>query len=437
MLSCVQAGKRTEQKGIPVMKFNRLSLFVLLSLLLFGLSFQSSAQNANEAVAPASLYVASTGTNKVAGLTPSQVRHAYGFDQIVNQGEGQTIGILASWDNPTIQADLNTFNAMFGLPASAFEKQYYPPGPHPPDPPSGYPDAFLEAFRLESSLDVEWAHAIAPEARIVLVETTDSVDDLMQAVNTAIAMGANVISMSFGVQESVFSPARQHFLDQNLSKPNVAFVASAGDTGNNSCHGVASLCWPGSSPNVTSVGGTKLHLNAQGDYVSEEAWKGPGTDSHPGMGVSGGGGGLSINEGVPDYQKPFNPYPRRAVPDVAYNANVNNGFPVYDSNPFQGSTGWHEIGGTSAGAPQWAALLAIANSLRKSAGKQTLTGSNPSLYSAATGASSSINYHDIVAGTNTNGQCGPLCSATVGYDFVTGFGSPNAANLISELSSLP
>jgi subtilase family serine protease len=416
-------------------RLRRLSVSLLLSFLLFSLSFQSVAQNTNEVVSPASLYVNANGNNKVAGLTPTEVRHAYGFDQIANQGEGQTIGILIPFDNPNIQADLNIFNQKFGLPASAFEKQYYPAN-IVPVPPSSYPPSILELFQLESSLDVEWAHAIAPKARIVLVETTDKVDDLMQAANAAVASGAKVVSMSFGLPESFFSSrARQLLLDQNLSKPSVSFVAAAGDTGNYSCQGFASLCWPGTSPNVTSVGGTMLHVDSNGNYVSEEAWKGPGTSSQPGI-VSGGGGGLSINEDVPDYQRPFNPYSRRAVPDVAYNANPNNGFPVYDSNPFQGSTGWQEIGGTSAGAPQWAALLAIANSIRKAAGKGTMTGSNAYLYSAAA-ASYSNDYHDIFAGTNTNGKCGPLCSATVGYDFVTGLGSPNAANLINALVRLP
>jgi subtilase family serine protease len=411
-------------------------LLLLLFLLLFGLSLDGVAQNTNEVVGPASMDVNSTGNNKVVGLSPIEVRHAYGFDQINNQGEGQTIGILTSFDNPTLQSDLNTFNQTFGLPLFVIEKRFYPENVMPV-PPASYPPSILQAFQLESSLDVQWAHAIAPNARILVVETTDKVDDLMQALNVAVAHGATVISMSFGLPETAFaSRARQLFLDLNFIKPNIAFVASAGDTGNDSCQGVASICWPGSSPYVTSVGGTKLHLDGQGNYNAEQVWKGPDTDSHPGI-VSGGGGGLSLNEDVPDYQTPFNPFPRRAVPDVAYNANSNNGFPVYDSNPFRGSTGWQEIGGTSAGTPQWAALLAIANSLRKNAGKQTLTGSNPFLYSAGTGASYSLNYHDITAGTNTNGQCGPFCSATVGYDFVTGFGSPNAANLIRALSALP
>lgn len=406
---------------------------LLLVSLLSGLSIPAMAQNGNEVVTPISLYVNALVNNKVRGLTPAMVQRAYGFDLIANQGEGQTIGILASWDNPTIQADLNTFDTEFGLPAPDFVKLY--PSNAVPVPPAGYPSSALEEFQLESSLDVEWAHAMAPKARIVLVETTDIVDDLMQAADAAVAAGASVISMSFGVPESVFSVERQHALDQRLTMPNVAYIASAGDTGNFSCQGFASLCWPGTSPNATSVGGTMLHTDSTGDYTSEVAWKGPGTSSHPGL-VSGGGGGLSINEDVPAYQSSFNPYAKRGVPDVAYNANPNNGFPVYHSNSFQGSTGWSEVGGTSAGAPQWAALIAIANSLRKSSGKASLSGSNPYLYSIAAGYAYDSNYHDIFAGTNTNGQCGPLCTATVGYDLVTGLGSPKAANLINSLATL-
>ena len=412
---------------------------VLLSVLLFSLPFQSIAQSTS--VAPASLYVNATGKNKVVGLSPSEVRHAYGFDQIVNNhGEEQTIGIVIPFHNPNLENDLDVFSQKFGLPRCTvnncawFERRFYPDGiiPVPPASPS-----ILALFQLESALDVEWAHAIAPRARIVLVETTDLVDDLMQAVDVAVTAGeANVISMSWGVQESIFRPARQHFLDQHFIKPKAAFVASAGDSGNYSCHGIASLCWPGSSPYVTSVGGTMLHLDSRGNYTAENAWKGTGTDSTPGI-VSGSGGGLSINEDVPAYQLPFNTFGKRGVPDVSYNANPNNGFAVYNSNVFQGSAGWLEIGGTSAGAPQWAGLIAIVNSIRSTAGKETLTGSNPYLYGAASGPSYDARYHDIVSGTNTNGQCGSLCSATKGYDFVTGLGSPQAGNLINALVSAP
>jgi len=404
-------------------------LFLSL-LLLLSVSFSGICQ-VPEVVAPASLYVNGTGGKKIVGLTPAQVRHAYGLDDIANQGDGQTIGIVIPLHNPTIKSDVDVFSATFGLPQCKpadcdwLETRFYPEGVVPV-PDAACSSSCLQLFQLESALDVEWAHAIAPKARIVLVETSRYVADLLDAGDVAIASGASVISISWAVPENGRSKADRLALNSRFIKPHVAFVAAAGDSGNYSCLGVASLCWPATSSYVTGVGGTTLQLNSQGDYITENAWK-------------GGGGGFSLYEDVPDYQKPFNPYTTRGVPDVAYHANPQTGFAVYNSNPYLGSTGWQEVGGTSAGAPQWAALMAIANSIRKAAApsKAPLTGSNPHLYSTATGPAYASNYHDIFAGNNTNGQCGPLCSASKGYDFVTGLGSPNAANLINALASLP
>ncbi len=404
-------------------------LFLSL-LLLLSVSFSGICQ-VPEVVAPASLYVNGTGGKKIVGLTPAQVRHAYGLDDIANQGDGQTIGIVIPLHNPTIKSDVDVFSATFGLPQCKpadcdwLETRFYPEGVVPV-PDAACSSSCLQLFQLESALDVEWAHAIAPKARIVLVETSRYVADLLDAGDVAIASGASVISISWAVPENGRSKADRLALNSRFIKPHVAFVAAAGDSGNYSCLGVASLCWPATSSYVTGVGGTTLQLNSQGDYITENAWK-------------GGGGGFSLYEDVPGYQKPSNPYTTRGVPDVAYHADPQSGFVLYDSNPYLGSTGWQEIGGTSAGAPQWAALMAIANSIRKAAtpSKAPLTGSNPHLYSIATGPGYASNYHDITAGNNTNGQCGPLCSAARGYDFVTGLGSPNAANLIKALASLP
>ena len=404
-------------------------LFLSL-LLLLSVSFNGICQ-VPEVVAPASLYVNGTGSKKIVGLTPAQVRHAYGLDDIANQGDGQTIGIIIPLHNPTIKSDVDVFSAMFGLPRCTtedcnwLETRFYPEGVVPV-PDTACSSSCLQLFQLESALDVEWAHAIAPKARIVLVETSRYVADLLDAGDVAIASGASVISISWAVPENGRSKVDRLALNSRFIKPHVAFVAAAGDTGNYSCLGVASLCWPATSSYVTGVGGTTLQLNSQGDYSTENAWK-------------GGGGGFSLYEDVPGYQKQSNPYTTRGVPDVAYHADPQSGFVVYDSNTYLGSTGWQEIGGTSAGAPQWAALMAIANSIRRKAApsKAPLTGSNPHLYSIATDPGYASNYHDVTAGNNTNGHCGPLCTATKGYDFVTGLGSPNAANLINALASLP
>ena len=276
----------------------------------------------------------------------------------------------------------------------------------------------LEVWQLESALDVEWAHAIAPEARIILVEGQATRDGLLDAVKVAIAKGADVISMSWGLPEF----EDQTSLDR-LFLADAAFVAAAGDEGN-------PALWPASSPSVTAVGGTKLLMNAEGNYSGETAW-------------DGSGGGLSTYELRPGYQAGFNPSTQRGIPDVAYNADPNTGFAVYNSMPYFGSTGWLQVGGTSAGAPQWAALIAIVNSMRVQGNKSPLgkfLNGNFLLYGAAT-TSYNSNYHDITSGPK-NGKCGSPCSANPGYDYVTGLGSPQAGspqanNLINALANAP
>ena len=391
----------------------RLLLRMLFAGLLFSISFQATAQDigsSGEAI-PA-LRTSGSAQSAVAGLIPSDVRRAYGFDQVSNQGAGQTIGIIEAFDHPAIEDDLAIFSQMFNLPActtsnGCFQKVFASENGASTNP----------VWALETALDVEWAHAMAPQARILLVEApSDRLSDLLSAVDVAVQNGAGVISMSWGLPEfSGETLRRNHFV-----APNVSFVAAAGDYGNPGF-------WPAASPDVTAVGGTKLHLNSHGDYITETALK-------------DGGGGLSEFEVEPLYQSqlniPENPGGKRGIPDVAYNADPNVGFAVYDSILYL-SSGWIEVGGTSAGAPQWAALIAIANSMRMAADKYPLSGSNESLYRAANSSSYDSNYNDITGGTNTNGHCGPLCSSTRGYDYVTGLGSPQANNLINALVNAP
>jgi subtilase family serine protease len=235
---------------------------------------------------------------------------------------------------------------------------------------------------------------------------------LLQAVDVAVQHGASVVSMSFGGSE--FSSEASN--DTHFAVNGVTFTASSGDSGN----GVE---YPAASPDVVAVGGTTLNTGSGGSYISETAW-------------SGSGGGQSVYEAEPLYQAnypiPNDPSGVRGVPDVSYDADPNTGFSVYDTVRYQGQSGWFQVGGTSAGAPQWAALFAIANSLRVAAGKATLTGTGTAVYSVAK-ANYSLNLHDITSGTN--GSCGTLCSATTGYDYVTGLGSPQANNIITALES--
>jgi subtilase family serine protease len=339
----------------------------------------------------------------VVGLTPMQIRRAYGFDQLPNRGAGQTIAIVNAYDHPSIEDDLQVFNQTFNLPActtdnGCFRKIYV----------GGSKPGANQVWGLETAMDVEWAHATAPDARILLIETKSNLlSELVQAVDIAVQNGATVVTMSWGAYEF----ANQLSYDSHFLAANTTFVAASGDFG-------TGVLYPAASGNVVSVGGTTLDLDADGNYLGETAW-------------SGSGGGISAFEGQPDYQSalqlPGN-FSQRGVPDVAYNADPDTGFAVFTSLPYYGYKGWIQVAGTSAGPPQWAGLIAIANSSRIQAGKFPLTGSNTSLYKAA---KFRANYHDIVAGSN--GACGAVCSATPGYDYVTGLGTPQANALVNAL----
>jgi subtilase family serine protease len=344
----------------------------------------------------------------VSGKTPALIRHAYGFDLVSNQGAGQTIAIVDAYDHPAIESDLNVFSNKFGLAActtanGCFKKIYA----------AGTKPAADSGWALEIALDVEWAHAIAPQAKVMLVEAaSSSFSDLMNAVDVAVRNGATVVSMSFGGNE--FSS--ETVFDAHFKTAGVTFVASSGDSG----HGVE---YPAASQYVMSVGGTTLNIDTYGNYLGEAAW-------------SGSGGGLSSYEAETGGQSTW-PLPyagKRGAPDVAYDGNPSTGFAVYDSVTYNNQSGWFQIGGTSAGAPQWAALVAIANSVRRASGKANLSSTYNAVYSAAR-SNYTTAVHDV--GTGSNGSCGTVCNAGAGYDYVTGLGSPRANVLIPAFSNLP
>lgn len=343
------------------------------------------------------------------GLAPRQVRVAYGFTQVRNLGKGQVIGIVNAYDHPRIQNDLAVFTSHYGiLPCNSSNgcfRKIYANGVRPRT------DA---EWAGETALDVEWAHAVAPSAKILLVEAADnSLNSLFNAIQVAINNGATVISMSWGANEF---PQETSF-DRIFINSRVSFVAASGDNGNGTSY-------PAASPYVLAVGGTTLFTDLYGNYQGEETW-------------SGSGGGLSIYEVEPTRQKNL-PIPlannRRGIPDVAYNANPDTGFSVYNSIPSPHGVGWFVVGGTSAGAPQWAGIIAIANSyFGKNHGLSILR----KLYGAANPSTGKYiyNYHDITFGTN--GNCGYYCTARPGYDYVTGLGSPNLFYLIPDLANYP
>jgi len=343
-------------------------------------------------------------------LGPGQVRHAYGFDQVGNQGHGQTIGLIDAYDDPTIEADLGVFDTQFSLPActgsnGCFRKVYA----------GGKKPTANANWAVEIALDVEWAHAMAPQATIVLVEArSNSLSDLVAASKLAVSNGASVVSMSWTTGE--FSNEKS--TDNNFVASGVTFLAAAGDSG-------TGVSYPAASPDVVAVGGTSLSLDANGNYLAETAW-------------SGSGGGLSTIEHEPSFQAQFgipnDTQGRRGVPDVSYNANPGTGYAIYDSVAINGYAGWFQVGGTSAGTPQWAALVAIANSLRALARKAHLSSTDPSLYTLAQ-AAANADFNSVTQGSN--GSCGAVCSAAAGYDYVTGLGTPQAPALVTALAARP
>ncbi len=348
------------------------------------------------------------------GCSPSQIEQAYGFNQIsfngtAGTGSGTTIAIVDAYNDPNIASDLGTFDSQFALPAASLTVVNQNGGSNLPQGNTGWAG--------EISLDVEWAHAIAPGAHILLVEaSSSSYSNLFTAVRYAAKQsGVVAVSMSWGGSEfsgetaydsSTFTPPS--------TNPDVVFVTSSGDSG-------SPPSYPSTSPNVLSVGGTALTVNSAGNYLSESVWN----DQY-----GSSGGGISTVESQPSYQKGVvtQSTTKRTNPDVSYDADPVTGFPVYQT---YGGSGWSEYGGTSAAAPQWAALVAIADQGRAISSELPLT--NTQLLTDIYAAPAS-DYHDITIGQSGGSNSYP---ATVGYDLATGIGTPVANQLVSTLVGVP
>jgi subtilase family serine protease len=331
-------------------------------------------------------------------LTPAQIEQAYGFNKIsftvsgkttTGTGAGETIAIVDAYSDPNIVSDLETFDKTYGISNDDSTGKLA----LTISTPEGQPAANA-GWATEISLDVEWAHAVAPGAHIDLVEAANSsISDLLGGVNYARDLpGVSVVSMSWGASE--FSSEKyldQYFLTTN-GHTGVTFVASSGDDGTTN--------WPATSPYVLAVGGTTLNTATNGTYESESAW------------VDSGGG--------------YSPIENTWAPDVSYDANPSTGFAVYDSVADNGVSGWQTVGGTSAGAPQWAALVAIADQGRALNGLSALSGTQTL---SAIYAAPSTDFHDITTGHNL------YYYATPGWDPATGRGTPVANLLASYLST--
>src|SRR5271157_475356 len=350
----------------------------------------TSTPNLSQITARQNLGVLPQVVSGPTGYTPQQIQKAYGLDQITfsggtvaGNGAGQTIAIVSAYNDPNISSDLAAFDTQYGLSA----------------PPSFTVDNLATTtdpgWALETSLDVEWAHAVAPGAAIVLVEApSTSLSDMFNAVSYASNQpGVSVVSMSWGTTEFWGESSYDSIFTTPAGHTGVTFVAASGDSG--AWYGPM---YPSVSPNVLAVGGTTLTLAAGSTYGSETGWSGS----------TGGFSGFDSNwwtyERAPSYQTAtlqavgLN-YGVRAVPDVSFNADPNTGVAVYDSVPYSGQSGWFPVpvGGTSAAAPAWAGLIAIANQGLSLVGKGTLSGTQAitDLY-----ALPSSFFHDITTGFN-------------------------------------
>lgn len=330
------------------------------------------------------------------GYNPAQIRNAYGINSLSEDGSGQTIAIVDAYGSPSIQSDLQTFDSQFGLPAADLTVAY----------PDGQPRS-NGGWALETSMDVEWAHSVAPQAKILLVvAASNSLTDLLSAEDYATNHGAQVVSNSWGSSEfSSESSDESHF-----NHSGVAYTASSGDNG-------SGVEWPAASKNVIGVGGTTLNLDSYGDRLSVSGW-------------SGSGGGTSSYFSRPSYQDNWTSVvgSSRGVPDIAFDADPNTGVAVYDTTRYQGQAGWWQVGGTSLGAPCWAGLIALVDS--GSSSPLSSTQALDKIYSLAgtTGSSGyNTNFYDVTSGNNGGYY------AQSGYDLVTGIGEPQANNLVPNM----
>lgn len=362
---------------------------------------------------------------------PTQIRTAYDIQRVLDsgdKGQGSTIVIIDAFQSPTIQHDLDLFDKTFGLKYTKVNI-IAPNGLTPFNP----NDPNQVGWSGEISLDVEWAHAIAPEAKIDLVLAPSNADaDLLSVTKYAVnnRLG-NVISQSFGEAESCADPnllAQEHALFQQANKAGITVFASSGDQGaaQPTCDGTSyflSASTPASDPNVTGVGGTYLNANPQsGLYHGEAAWN----DS---FGASGGG--FSSLYTRPGFQSGFVANAMRGVPDVAYNGDVNGGVLTVWSESGFGQDLIFIFGGTSAGSPQWAAMLALVNTNFGPQGDI-----NPLLYKGFSRHGNGLYFHDITVGNNTftgtdaNGNTVTVngYNTRQGWDAVTGLGSFDLGN---------
>jgi subtilase family serine protease len=402
--------------------------------------------------------------------TPADIYSAYGVDALHAEGTdgaGETIVIVDSYGSPTAQADLDRFSDTFGLPRTTI--QFINPNGTPPFNNSVNGSAVLWAE--ETSLDLQWAHAIAPAAHLVLVEAIPAETEGVQGF-PGIFLGeqmaisqfpGSVMSQSFAVTEQSFHGAAStqvSLMDQVYRQAmanNVTVFGSSGDSGTANVDKQGrvfpfpTVNWPSSDPLVTSAGGTWLQLGWTWNPSSpqdvsflttpgsrtEAVWNEPFIEAST-------GGGRSVLFSTPSFQSGISQsllQGARGLPDLSWNAAVDGGVLVYTSFPGV-RVGWHIIGGTSASSPQLAALIALTNQLADAAHKSHVGYLNPLLYNLP-----ASDFTDIVPQTfgpgavtiadNSNFGSGIAGMATTpGFDLTTGWGSPKAFSFVHDLANM-
>lgn len=375
---------------------------------------------------------------KVPCYGPHDLAQVYDFPANLD-GTGQTIVVVEAYGSPSIGPDLDSFDQVFGIAKAPSFQIINVDGTGV----TGSGDTF--GWALETSLDVEYAHAMAPGASIVLaVAATDNNFDINAAEAKVLPRypGA-IVSQSFGDWETDATAgtsfAEQHRIFMAAVQAGDTLVASTGDSGATFTRlagttSPALASYPASDPLVTSVGGTQGNpypggLEVAGHYGGESVWNEPQLDQAT-------GGAPSLLFRAPSWQRPVTGYRTRTIPDVAYNAAIEGGVQiVFGSN-------MGVVGGTSAGPPQWAAIFALANQARTERGLGSLGAANATLYKLAgqqmrsrdSGDSQAPRlFHDIVTGNNRLDSTVGF-DAAPGYDLATGWGTPDVANLVAALA---
>jgi subtilase family serine protease len=376
-------------------------------------------------------------------LTPDQIRTAYNLGPLAARGitgKGQTIVVVDSFGSPTIARDLARFDSYFRLKA--------PPSLRIIQPAGRVPRYRATSNRInwasETTLDVEWAHVLAPDARIVLVETpttenegTTGFPQIVVAEKYVLEHHlGQVISQSFAATEQTFpskaSIEKLRAVYKTAQSDHITVVAASGDEGATAyeynmvdLYTTRAVSWPATDPLVTAVGGTQLDLRANG------------TRRKPDVAWSDSGGGRSIYFSRPSYQDSVAKVTgsQRGVPDISMNASCASSVAIYASFPGNGSDPWSSICGTSVATPLFAAVVALASQL---AG-HPLGLINPALYAMLAAHAKGI--IDVTKGNNTatflqDGQTFTVrgFAATKGYDLVCGVGTINAASFVPELA---